>query len=228
MGQQFNQRRVCKNLHLDLKELKSQRFSLRLSHWFKNSGRRSVASKMSAAHQSLWLTASATLQLLLWRTIKSETSFSSQPCRKQISGRERLWQQEKFKRVYDNPEVWRGQWELSACGGLGSTLLVLASSRLCQAQLWSGPLTTPLQVQALLRWCGRILPALQFPELQPTACKAVHRRCLGSSGPLKDSNIMSWPPPAKRAVVLPVDWEDSRGRRKSAITRSLDTSTATA
>lgn len=78
-----------------IKELKG--FSLRLLCWFKNWKRRSVASKMSAAHQSLRLTASATLRLLLWRTIKSETSFCSQPCRKQISGRERSWQQEEFK-----------------------------------------------------------------------------------------------------------------------------------
>lgn len=105
---------------------------LQLSHEYKNWRRRSVTFKMSAAHYGLNPTA---LQLPFWRTIRRETSFSL-PCRKLISGWQRLWQQEELKRLQFKKFLvqktwWQfgDRWDMSTCRGLGSTLLALASSQ---------------------------------------------------------------------------------------------------
>lgn len=53
---------------------------------------------------------------------------------------------------------------------------------------------------------GGLLPALQLPEPQPTACEAGRRWGRGSAGSQRDRSTLSWRSAARRAVVPPAHW----------------------
>lgn len=76
-----------------------------------------------------------------WRTIRRE-AFSFQPCRKKknMSVRERLWQQGEFKRLRQFGGMTRQVRGVRTCGGLRFISLGFS-----QESLWSGSLKTPLK-----------------------------------------------------------------------------------